>query len=75
MTSYRGTRDSGVPESDSPESFDASVCGSTESAESGNEDVASDPQPKGGSPREFLGRSALRLMWMPVASSLGRKIT
>jgi hypothetical protein len=73
MTSYRGTRDGGGPESGSPEFLDASVCGSTENSE-GKAADASDLPPKGGSHRDFLGRSALQLMWMPVASGLGRKI-
>ena len=74
MTSYRGPRDGGETDSNSPELLDASVCGSTEVSESGEANIAPPLPPKGGSHREFLGRPALRLMWMPVASDFGGKI-
>ena len=72
MTPYRGPRDDGDTEYNSPAFLDAPVCGSPE-REPDNADAGALPA-KAGSHREFLGRPALRLMWMPVASGVSPKI-
>jgi hypothetical protein len=63
MTSYRGTRDSGDTDCNSPEFLDASVGGSTETERA----EAVVLPAKAGSHREFLGRPALRLIWLPAS--------
>jgi hypothetical protein len=63
MTSYRGTRNDGGTDSNSSESLDAPVCSSPD--QSSNEEASALP-PRSGNPREFLGRSALRLLWLPA---------
>jgi len=64
MTSYRNPRNGGATDSDSPEYLEAPVCSSSESSR--DEDANSLP-PKSANPREFLGRSSLRLLWLPAA--------
>jgi hypothetical protein len=53
-------------DSSCPKFLDASVCGFPENPENGDADVVSAP-PKSGNQRVFLGRAALRLIWLPAS--------